>query len=81
MTDSRQLRDALEHAQQQNRTLQHTVTKLSTELHALKEKLAQSHAEQERLARLLLKGLNPDGGKSAFSVDNVAELVAYLKSH
>jgi len=81
MTDARELRDALEQAQQQNRTLQHTITGLSAELATLREKLAQSHAEQERLARLLLKRLNPDGGKSAFSVDDVAGLVAYLKSH
>ena len=81
MTDSRELRDALEQAQQQNRTLQRTIVELSTELQSLREKLAGSQAEQERLARLLLKGLNPDGGKSAFSVDNVADLVAYMKSH
>lgn len=51
-------------------------------MQTLQEQLARSRSEQERLASLFLEEhLQPTGEKSAFSVADVAELVAYLKTH
>lgn len=75
----RELRDALERSQQESLTLRRKVDELSTEVETLKGQLAHSREEQERLARMMLQKLNPTGQKSAFSVADVAELVAYLK--
>jgi len=75
----RDTRDALEKAQQENRELRKKVSALSEELELTKAQLSQSRSEQERLTRLLLKDLKPAGQKSAFSIEDVPALVAYLK--
>ncbi len=75
----RETRDALEKAQQENRELRKKVSALTDELELTKVQLSQSRNEQERLTRLLLKDLKPAGQKSAFSLDDVPALVAFLK--
>ena len=76
---TRELREALENAQLESRTLRARVDELTAEVELLEAQLRQSHGEQERLARLVLQELNPAKQRSAFSVDDVAALVAYLK--
>lgn len=75
----RETRDALEKAQQEARELRKKVSSLNDELELTKAQLKQSQGEQERLTRLLLKDWKPAGQKSAFSIDDVPALVAYLK--
>lgn len=75
----RELRDALEQAQQETLSLRAKVAELTAEIELQKAQLQQARSENERLAQLMLKGLNPTGQKSAFSVADVAELVAFLK--
>ncbi len=75
----REARDALEKAQRENKELRKKVSALSEELALTKAQLSQSRNEQERLTRLLLKDLNPTKQKSAFSLEDVPALVAYLK--
>lgn len=55
------------------------LTSLAAELDLAKAQLMQSRGEQERLTRLLLKDFNSGKQKSAFSIDDVPELVAFLK--
>ena len=75
----RDTRDALEKSQQENRELRKKLSALSDALELAKAQLSQSRSEQERLTRLLLKDQNPTKQKSAFSIDDVPPLVAYLK--
>jgi hypothetical protein len=79
MSDERALRDLLEQSQQETVALRRTVDRLTAQLETLEAQLKESKAERERLGRLVLQKLNPDGQTSAFSVKDVAELVAFLK--
>lgn len=75
----RELRDALEKAQRDGQTLKRQVDTVTAEVELLKAQLQQSRGEQERLTRLLLAELKDPAQKSAFSAEDVAALVAYLK--
>jgi multidrug resistance efflux pump len=79
MTTPKELRAALEKSQQESRALRATVSELTAKVELLEAQLQQSRGEQERLTRLLLKDQNPTKQKSAFSVEQVPALVAYLK--
>jgi chromosome segregation ATPase len=79
MSRERELRDALEKSQREAQLLKKKLETLTQENELLKAQLQQARTEQERLTRLLLKDLKPEGQKSAFSVDDVPKLVAYLK--
>lgn len=75
----RELRDALEKTQREAQTFKRRVDTLTAEVELLEAQLQQARGEQERLTRLLLAELKAPSQKSAFSVDDVAALVAYLK--
>ncbi len=79
MSTTKELRAALEKSQHEALELRRKLTALAAELELTKAQLMQSRGEQERLTRLLLKGLNSRKEKSAFSIDDVPALVAYLK--
>lgn len=76
---SRELRDALEKSQRDAEALKKQLETITAENELLKAQLQQARGEQERLTRLLLAELKDPKQKSAFSVDDVAALVAYLK--
>lgn len=80
MTTPRDLRAALETAQHESKALGEQVKELTAKAALLEAQLQQAHGEQERLTRLLLKDQNPTKQRSAFSVAEVPELVAYLKT-
>ena len=75
----RELSDALEKAQREALLLKKQLETLTADNELLKAQLQQARGEQERLTRLLLAELKDPAQKSAFSVDDVAALVAYLK--
>jgi hypothetical protein len=80
----RDVRDALEAAQQENRALRRELEqakaeglRLEAELARVTERLNAAHAEQNRLAGLWLEQLNPARQKSTI---DVARLMEFLKA-
>ncbi len=86
--DDRTWRDRIEAAQAETKQLrqalvdaQFRAAKAEVEVAMLRALLESARLEQDRLAGLLVgKAVNPEGQTSAFGVDQVARLMAFLKN-
>jgi len=77
----RELRDRLEAVQAENSKLRRALDDAALEAERLRALLQAARLEQDRLAALLIaKAVNPEGQSSAFGVEHVARLMAFLKN-
>lgn len=74
------LRTRLTAEEAQTAALRDRISELLGELERANGRAAEAVADRERVARLLLeRSINPTGQRSAFSVESVDALVAFLK--